>query len=76
MTTEQDHGDSSVIMLRCELQPSNLYPTLVLALRDMRDANGLPVPPGMGRLWPALPGLASGVGSRPRRTTYIIRTEQ
>jgi hypothetical protein len=26
-------------MLRCELNPTNLYPTLVLALRDMRQAN-------------------------------------
>ena len=27
-------------MLQCELRASNLYPSLVLALRDMRQANG------------------------------------
>jgi hypothetical protein len=28
------------MMLRCDLRSSNLYPSLILALRDMRDANG------------------------------------
>ena len=35
-------------MLRCELNARNLYPTLVLALRDMRTANGRKVVTGEG----------------------------
>jgi hypothetical protein len=41
MTTNLDHGaEPEPVMLRCELQPSNVYPTLTLALRDLRQANG------------------------------------
>jgi hypothetical protein len=41
MTTERDHGsDPPPTMLRCPITGSNLYPTLVAALRDMRHANG------------------------------------
>lgn len=35
-------------MLRCELRDSNLYPSLVLALRDMREANGRDLVTGAG----------------------------
>ena len=40
MTTERDHGNYEQEMLRCELRDSHLYPSLELALRDMRQANG------------------------------------
>ncbi|HJP78026.1 MAG TPA: hypothetical protein VJ914_27385 [Pseudonocardiaceae bacterium] len=41
MTTSSDLGtEPQPAMLRCELRASNLYPTLVLALRDLRSANG------------------------------------
>jgi hypothetical protein len=40
MTTERDHGNHEREMLRCELRDSHLYPSLELALRDMREANG------------------------------------
>jgi hypothetical protein len=40
MTTERDHGNREREMLRCELRDSHLYPSLELALRDMRQANG------------------------------------
>jgi hypothetical protein len=41
MTTERDHGsDPPPKMLVCPITGSNLYPTLVAALRDMRQANG------------------------------------
>jgi hypothetical protein len=40
MTTERDHGNHDLEMLRCELGSSHLYSSLVLALRDMRQANG------------------------------------
>jgi len=35
-------------MLRCELRDSHLYPSLVLALRDMRQANGRDPTTGAG----------------------------
>jgi hypothetical protein len=35
-------------MLQCQLDNSNLYPRLVLALRDMRKANGRDPDTGMG----------------------------
>lgn len=41
MTTHLDSGTlPAPTMLRCDLNDSGLYPTLVLALRDMRAANG------------------------------------
>lgn len=53
MTTERDHGsDPPPTMLRCPITGSNLYPTLVAALRDMRHANGRD------------PTTGEGVGSR------------
>jgi hypothetical protein len=48
MTTEHDHGNHALEMLRCELRDSYLYPSLVLALRDMRDANGRDPTTGTG----------------------------
>jgi hypothetical protein len=40
MTTERDHWSQELEMLRCELRETHLHPSLVLALRDMRQANG------------------------------------
>jgi hypothetical protein len=48
MTTEHDHGSHELEMLRCELRGSHLYPSLVLALRDMRQANGRDPTTGAG----------------------------
>jgi hypothetical protein len=48
MTTERDHGNHEVEMLRCELRDSYLYPSLILALRDMREANGRDPTTGAG----------------------------
>jgi hypothetical protein len=48
MTTERDHGSHELEMLRCELHDSHLYPSLVLALRDMRQANGRDPTTGAG----------------------------
>jgi hypothetical protein len=48
MTTERDHGDHEREMLRCELRDSHLYPSLELALRDMRQANGRDPTTGAG----------------------------
>lgn len=36
-------------MLRCDLNEANVYPTLFLALRDMRTANGRDETTGAGR---------------------------
>jgi hypothetical protein len=48
MTTEQDHGNHEIEMLRCELRHPHLYPSLILALRDMRQANGRDPTTGAG----------------------------
>jgi hypothetical protein len=40
MTTERDHSGTPPKRLQCPLRDSGLYPTLVLALRDMRTAHG------------------------------------
>jgi hypothetical protein len=48
MTTERDHGNHDLEMLRCELGNSHLYSSLVLALRDMRQANGRDPTTGAG----------------------------
>ncbi len=48
MTTEQDYWNNGQRMLHCELRSSNLYPALVLALRDMRKANGRDEATGAG----------------------------
>jgi hypothetical protein len=40
VTSELDRWEADVQMLQCELQPHNLYPTPVLAMRDLRHANG------------------------------------
>jgi hypothetical protein len=67
-------------MLQCPLRQSNLYPTLVLALRDMRQANGRDPETGTGdgnESWiglslamivlDTLSGPSAGVGDRWRR---------
>jgi hypothetical protein len=61
MTTLRDHGSNSVSMLECDLRPSNLYPTLVLALRDMRHANGRADVTGVGGGNESWIGLAVGM---------------
>jgi len=49
MTTQLDRGiDPAPAMLRCELRISNLYPSFILALRDMRQANGRDLVTGAG----------------------------
>ncbi|MDV7220410.1 hypothetical protein [Streptomyces prunicolor] len=62
MTTQLDHGsDPAPPMLRCELRASNLYPSLVLALRDMRQANGRDLVTGDGRGNESWIGLSLGM---------------
>ena len=57
MTTQLDRGsDLAPTMLRCELSPSNLYTSPVLAIRDMREANGRDLVTGSGE------GNASWIG--------------
>jgi hypothetical protein len=64
MTTQLDRGsDPAPSMLRCELQASNLYPNLVLALRDMRQANGRDLVTGDGEGNESWIGLSLGVAS-------------
>jgi hypothetical protein len=61
MTTKRDHSDTPPQRLLCPLRASGLYPTLVLALRDMRTANGRDEETGAGdgnRSWI---GLALGM---------------
>jgi hypothetical protein len=49
MPTRLDRGSAEKPqMLRCERLKSNLYTTLVLALRDMRDARGRDSTTGVG----------------------------
>jgi hypothetical protein len=48
MTTAIDRGGRFTPMLRCETNQTHLYTTLVLALRDMRDANGRDPTTGAG----------------------------
>jgi hypothetical protein len=58
VTTDRDHGKSSPSMLRCPLQEEeHLFPTLVLAVRDMRRANTRDPETGQGdgnRSWVGL----------------------
>jgi hypothetical protein len=57
MTTTLDRGAAAPSqMLHCPLEGSDLYPTLVLALRDMRTANQRDETTGEGK------GNASSVG--------------
>jgi hypothetical protein len=81
MTTQKDFGAGDPPnMLQCPLSESNLYPTLVLALRDMRQANGRDPETGTGdgnESWiglslamivlDTLSGPSDGVGGRWRR---------
>ncbi len=49
MTTQRDCGAGAPpSMLQCPRNQSNLYPTLGLALRDMRQANGRDPEKGTG----------------------------
>jgi hypothetical protein len=61
MTTKRDHSDMPPERLHCPLQPTNLYPTLVLALRDMRTAHGRDKETGAGEGNPSWIGLALGM---------------
>ncbi|GAA4466492.1 hypothetical protein [Phytohabitans houttuyneae] len=57
MTTALDDGrNDPPEMLRCDLNETNVYPTLVLALRDMRTANRRDETTGAG------PGNESWIG--------------
>jgi len=50
MTTERDGSTSQPFqMLECPERLTKHYPTLVLALRDMREANGRDLVSGAGR---------------------------
>ena len=60
-TTTLDHGASQVGMFRCEHSPSNVHPTLVLALRDMRRANGRDPATGEGDGNESWTGLVIGM---------------
>ena len=40
MTTEHDHGEIGVRMIRCTLDAAGIYRSRVLAVRDMRTAQG------------------------------------
>lgn len=48
MTTKNDHGDHPPQMLDCPLGPGSQYPSRVLALRDLRTANGRDETTGAG----------------------------
>jgi hypothetical protein len=63
MTTLRDHGRSEVQTLRCSLDDyrPNLYPTLRLALRDMRQAGDRDLVDGSGTHNWWWPGLALGM---------------
>jgi hypothetical protein len=63
MTTLRDHGRSEIQMLRCPLDGNgpSLYPTLRLALRDMRQAGGRDLVDGSGTHNWWWPGLALGM---------------
>jgi hypothetical protein len=62
MTTQLDRGsDPAPSMLRCEQRASNLYPSLVLALRDMRQANGRDLVTGDGEGNESWIGLSLGM---------------
>jgi hypothetical protein len=57
----RDHSDSPPERLRCPLRDSDLYPTLVLALRDMRTANGRDEETGAGGGNESWTGLVLGM---------------
>lgn len=63
MTTEQDKGrvGASGPMLRCDLDTRHVYPNLVLALRDMRTANGRDETTGVGDGNDSWSGLTLGM---------------
>lgn len=61
MTTKRDHSKTPPNMLHCPLRPTSLYPTLVLALRDMRAAHGRDEVTGAGEGTPSWIGLTLGM---------------
>lgn len=61
MTTERDHGDFPPSMLQCQLEFRSVYSSLVLALRDMRTANGRDETTGAGLGNSSWIGLAIGM---------------
>ncbi|MFI1352501.1 hypothetical protein ACH4TV_02750 [Streptomyces sp. NPDC020898] len=62
MTTRLDHGtEPAPPMLQCGLSESSLYPSLVLALRDMRQANSRDLGSGVGEGNESWIGLSLGM---------------
>jgi hypothetical protein len=62
VTTTLDRGSLALPqMLQCPLRDSNLYPTLVLAMRDMRTAHGRDETTGAGDGAASWPGLTVGM---------------
>jgi hypothetical protein len=61
MTTRLDKGTAEVEMLPCPLHESTIYPTLTLALRDMRRAHGRNATTGGGRGTESWIGLSIGM---------------
>jgi hypothetical protein len=61
MTTTSDHGGVSPTMLRCPLGSDSIYPSLVLALRDMRAAHGRNEETGSGLGTQSWIGLSIGM---------------
>jgi len=61
MTTDQDRGDRIDVRLQCSLNTTNLYPSLVLALRDLRTAGGRDPDTGSGSGNDSWIGLSLGM---------------
>ena len=61
VTTESDHGDTHVHMLQCPVKPKGVYRSRVLAMRDMRTANGRDAESGDGEGNGSWIGLALGM---------------
>lgn len=61
MTTKHDHGGRVIERLNAPERNSSLYPTLTLALRDMRTANGRDPTTGDGHGNESWIGLALGM---------------
>ena len=65
MTTEHDHGEIGVRMIRCTLDATGVYRSRVLAFRDMRTANGRDPVSGHGAGNESWIGLALASNSAP-----------
>lgn len=59
--TTADHGADAVSMLVCDERADHRYPSLILAMRDMRRANGRDVRTGDGDGNESWTGLAIGM---------------